>query len=637
MSVKKSFLCKRLIIIAVLPCAAAGLGGSDSPCGLGAAQHADRARVGIVAVGAVRGADDGRRWPDDRALAVLTVRHLRKNLKNAALLEADALMSQEFSADMTPVIVVFAGGVGGGQTSLYDSMTEKLVAYRKRGGKIIWVGAGLPDRRFRGFPEHYVESADRSAPWLAELQKPLADGEEARVSLQAGAWPARAAAREPGAGAWAQVAGNVTRFKPGSEALITPLIKLRVGDVAHTVGGAWPKSAPTVAYLPVFAVCPGLWSDDRPPAPEASGLDAQGFESLDVAFAALHGPALPPSAFTPPAEYAGVSEDHRSPLLFADGAAVREAAEWPRRRREILSAWHSRMGEWPPLLTNQNFQVTASVKCEGFTRHHVRFNWLPGESTDGYLLVPDRSGKKPAVITLYYEPETAAGMGGGPYRDFALQLARRGFVALSIGTREASKRREYALYWPDVREARVQPLSMLAYAAANAYQALAKEASVDPGRVGVMGHSFGGKWAMFASCLYDRFACGVWSDPGVVFGEDSISVNYWEPWYLGYHPKPWRERGLMTPENPGRGLYLKLREEGLDLTDLHALMAPRPFLVSGGAEDPPGRWKALGHAIRVNALLGATNRVAMTNRLRHAPCAESNEQIYRFLEQALRP
>ncbi len=94
---------------------------------------------------------------------------------------------------------------------------------------------------------------------------------------------------------------------------------------------------------------------------------------------------------------------------------------------------------------------------------------------------------------------------------------------------------------------------------------------------------------------------------------------------------------MMTPENPGRGLYLKLREEGFDLTDLHALMAPRPFLVSGGAEDPPERWNALRHAIQVNTLLGATNRVAMTNRPKHAPNAESNEQIYRFLEQVLRP
>ena len=45
-------------------------------------------------------------------------------------------------------------------------------------------------------------------------------------------------------------------------------------------------------------------------------------------------------------------------------------------------------------------------------------------------------------------------------------------------------------------------------------------------------------------------------------------------------------------------------EDGRDLHELHALMAPRPFLVSGGSEDPPERWKALNHAVAVNKLLG---------------------------------
>ena len=26
-------------------------------------------------------------------------------------------------------------------------------------------------------------------------------------------------------------------------------------------------------------------------------------------------------------------------------------------------------------------------------------------------------------------------------------------------------------------------------------------------RIGIVGHSYGGKWALFASCLYDKFAC----------------------------------------------------------------------------------------------------------------------------------
>ena len=64
--------------------------------------------------------------------------------------------------------------------------------------------------------------------------------------------------------------------------------------------------------------------------------------------------------------------------------------------------------------------------------------------------------------------------------------------------------------------------------------------------------------------------------------------------------------------------------------ELHALMAPRPFLVSGDTADPPERWTALNHPIAVNKLLGYDSRVAMTTRPGHNPTAESNEQIYPF-------
>jgi hypothetical protein len=66
-------------------------------------------------------------------------------------------------------------------------------------------------------------------------------------------------------------------------------------------------------------------------------------------------------------------------------------------------------------------------------------------------------------------------------------------------------------------------------------------------------------------------------------------------------------------------------------------MAPRPFLVSGGAEDSPARWVVLNHAVAVNQLLGQTDRVAMTNRRTHSPTAQSNEQIYLFFERFLNP
>src|SRR5690606_40284860 len=106
-----------------------------------------------------------------------------------------------------------------------------------------------------------------------------------------------------------------------------------------------------------------------------------------------------------------------------------------------------------------------STKVEDFTRHRVRFLWTPEQQTTGYLLVPDKAAEslRPAVLTVFYEPETAAGIDGKPYRDFAYQLAKRGFVTLSIGTTEASEAKEYALYWPSLENAAVQPLSMLGY------------------------------------------------------------------------------------------------------------------------------------------------------------------------------
>ena len=339
--------------------------------------------------------------------------------------------------------------------------------------------------------------------------------------------------------------------------------------------------------------------------------------------------------FSPPVKWQNTFGKYRSPLQFSNGSTVKSTEDWQRRRKEILTEWTERLGEWPPLITNPNVEVLGTERRENFTQHRVRFLWTPKEETTGYLLVPDGDGPHPGVVTVFYEPETAIGLGSSANRDFAVQLARRGFVALSIGTTEASKAQTYAIYHPSIDDAKVEPLSMLGCAAANAWHVLASRPEVDSKRIGLVGHSFGGKWTMFGACLFDKFACAVWSDPGSVFDNTRPSINYWEPWYLGYHPKPWRKRGLITDENPAHGLYPRLMAEQRDLHELHALMAPRPFLVSGGSEDPPARWEALNHSVAVNRLLGYENRVAMTNRPDHSPNNDSNEVIYRFFEHFL--
>ncbi len=341
-------------------------------------------------------------------------------------------------------------------------------------------------------------------------------------------------------------------------------------------------------------------------------------------------------ALTVPEKFVGDYGEFRSPLKFNDATPVKSPEDWAKRRTEIFSDWENLLGKWPPLIESPEIRILSETQRDGFTQKKIQFQWMPDTWTTAYLLIPDgipKGKERPAVLTVYYEPETAVGL-KGENRDFAYQLTKRGFVTLSIGTTEATAAKTYALYWPSIDNAKVQPLSMLAYAAANAWHVLAAQPQVDSKRIGVTGHSFGGKWSMFAACLFDKFACVATSDPGIVFG-DRPSVNYWEPWYLGWHPKPWRKRAISTKENPARGLYPELIKDGRDLHELHALLAPRPFLVSGGSEDPPEQWRALNHLIKINNLLGFKSRVGMTNRPKHGPTPESNAVIYAFFERFL--
>jgi dienelactone hydrolase len=340
--------------------------------------------------------------------------------------------------------------------------------------------------------------------------------------------------------------------------------------------------------------------------------------------------------FSPPAEYANQLGPYRSPLKFDDGTPVRTPAGWPRRRDEILKKWHALMGPWPALLDHPRLEILNQIAQPDHTRLAIRIQVAPTQSLDGYLLVPPGTGPFPAVLIPVYEPGTSIGQPPNPPRgqfgDYALQLVRRGFVTLAIGSPGGDARK------PDTADATCQPLSYLAYVAANCATALAQRPDVDPKRIGVVGHSYGGKWAMFASCLSDKFAAAAWSDPGIVFDEPRTNVNYWEPWYLGLDPAlpAQRKPGLITPQSPRTGAYKTLIQRGMDLHELHALMAPRPFFVSGGSEDTPARWPALNHAIAVNKLLGFDHRVGMHNRPAHTQTPDANEAVCLFFEHFLK-
>src|SRR5262245_30208595 len=337
--------------------------------------------------------------------------------------------------------------------------------------------------------------------------------------------------------------------------------------------------------------------------------------------------------FKPPKELAGDFSSYRSPLKFDDGTDVKTAADWEKRRGEIRKYWHGLMGEWPALIEKPKAQLGAKEDRGGVMQHKLKIETAPGRTVeDAYLLVPEGKGPFPAVLIVFYEANTAIGKSKSPMLDWGVQLAKRGFVVLSLGGAPET-------YYPTQEKCKIQPLSFHAYEAANCYNALANMPNVDPKRIGVVGHSYGGKWSMFAGGLYDKFACVATSDPGIVFDEKRGNVNYWERWYIGFDPelKEQRKPGIPNDKNARTGPYKKMMADGRDLHELHALVAPRPFFVSGGSEDLPERWKALNHTVAVNKLLGFENRVAMTNRKGHTPTEESNELLYLFFESVLKP
>ncbi len=343
--------------------------------------------------------------------------------------------------------------------------------------------------------------------------------------------------------------------------------------------------------------------------------------------------------FTTPAEYKDQFVPLRPLLKFDDGRDVKTADDWKAHRAEILKRWNDLLGPWPPLLEKPVVQEQFKEEVEGFTRIRLEMEIAPGRKTAAFLLKPAGPGPFPAVVDVFYYPEDGAGLKADRRKqnDFGYQMVKRGFMALCIGQNPTAPRPGADLYYPTWDKAQLQPLSYLAYVAANGHTVLSLRKDVDPARIGVVGHSYGGKWSLFAGALYDKFAAVCISDPGIVFDEARGNINYWEPWYLGYVPgTEFRARGVLKGTADRVGPYKKMMEEKWDLHELHALIAPRPFFVSGGSEDGPARWKALNHTVAVYRLLGAEQRVGMHNRPEHKITPEASDRVADFFEYFLK-
>ena len=261
-------------------------------------------------------------------------------------------------------------------------------------------------------------------------------------------------------------------------------------------------------------------------------------------------------------------------------------------------------------------------ECGGYIRRRVSFAVEPGSRACGWLLVPGGlEGSAPAMICLQGHTSgghISAGMERvegdaesiAGERDFAVQAVRRGYVALALEQRCFGERMDGRE--PRVRghydfenfstDERCRHQAMVALLLGRtlvgervhdvrcALDFLAELPEVDPGRISCMGNSGGGTASFYAACMDNRISGIIASCAFCTYASSIVRVDHCCDNYL-----------------PGA---LKLFE----MPDLAALLAPRPFVVVSGREDPlfprEGVFEAMTTARRIYRRFRASDRIA---------------------------
>jgi dienelactone hydrolase len=225
-----------------------------------------------------------------------------------------------------------------------------------------------------------------------------------------------------------------------------------------------------------------------------------------------------------------------------------------------------------------DFETLESVQCDGYRRDRVVFDSEDTMSVPAYLLVPDDRRDAPpgaAVLACHgHGPGKSQVVGlehtDMPNADYGLQLARRGYVVLAPDLRCFGERLDwnpddhYACDTNLVHAAMAgwNPLTQNIWDLRRCLDVLEQHPLVDPGRLGMVGISYGGTVTAFTAALDQRVAACVVS-------------GYFSSWAVS-HRMPWNMCGsqILT------GMLGRLEHE-----DLGALVAPRPMLIETGTED----------------------------------------------------
>jgi dienelactone hydrolase len=224
-----------------------------------------------------------------------------------------------------------------------------------------------------------------------------------------------------------------------------------------------------------------------------------------------------------------------------------------------------------------NPTILSDVDCGAYVRQTVEYAVEEAERVKSFVLLPkNASGMAPAVIAHHQHAgqfdlgkSEVVGLAGNPDQAYGAELAECGYVVMAPDAPAFEERNWSAIggqaEYYELASRLVRGQTLLGKALHDvrvALDYLATLSEVDPSRIGFIGHSYGGRMAIWASVFDERIRAAV-SNCGCVNYRNSLT----------------RDAGIqMAFCVPG---ILALG----DLEDVLRLAAPRALLIQAAEDD----------------------------------------------------
>ena len=313
--------------------------------------------------------------------------------------------------------------------------------------------------------------------------------------------------------------------------------------------------------------------------------------------------------------------------------------DWLKRRNEIVAGMQAVMGRLPgpekrcPL----DMKVEEEVDCVSYVRRSITYSSEPGSRVPAYLLIPKAvlcsEGKRvPAVLCLHGTDNAVGngvvvGMGSTPNRQYASELAERGYVTLAPNYPLLAK------YQPDLRALGWQSGTLKAvWDNMRGLDLLESLPFVKSGAIGAIGHSLGGHNSVYTAVFDERIkvvvtSCGLDSYLDYYGGDEKV----WLP------EKGWAQTRYMPKLAGYRG---RLKDIPFDFHEMIGALAPRHVLIIAPVKDHNFRAESVDRIVAsaksIFALYGQPDRL----RVEHPDCEhdfpkEMRDKSYALIDSVL--